>query len=60
VVGKDSPIEDDVRLLDAYRAASQIRRDRGRLGAGGMDHLVAAMAMEAAGEDPTAVEVHPL
>jgi putative tricarboxylic transport membrane protein len=61
VVPADSPIEDSMAdLLAAYRA------DQGRDFAvgggsvpGGMDHLVAAMVMQAAGEDPTALNYIP-
>jgi putative tricarboxylic transport membrane protein len=53
VVGKDSPIDSMSDLLDAYRADPRSVAIGGGSVPGGMDHLVAAMAMEAAGEDPT-------
>ncbi len=56
VVGKDSPINSMDDLLAAYRAnPSEVSIGGGSV-PGGMDHLVAAMVMEAAGEDPTAVK----
>ncbi|HHG90636.1 MAG TPA: tripartite tricarboxylate transporter substrate binding protein [Devosia sp.] len=56
VVGKDSPINSMDDLLAAYRAnPSEVSIGGGSV-PGGMDHLVAAMVMQAAGEDPTAVK----
>ncbi|MBT8477244.1 MAG: tripartite tricarboxylate transporter substrate binding protein [Rhodobacteraceae bacterium] len=56
VVGKDSPINSMDDFLAAYRADPSNVAIGGGSVPGGMDHLVAAMAMEAAGEDPTAVK----
>ncbi len=56
VVGKDSPINSMDDLLAAYRANPSDVSIGGGSVPGGMDHLVAAMVMEAAGEDPTAVK----
>ena len=56
VVGKDSDINSMEDLLTAYRADPSNVAIGGGSVPGGMDHLVAAMAMEAAGEDPTAVK----
>ncbi|MFV2034111.1 MAG: tripartite tricarboxylate transporter substrate binding protein, partial [Halocynthiibacter sp.] len=53
VVGKDSPINSMDDLLAAYRADSSGIAIGGGSVPGGMDHLVAAMVMQAAGEDPT-------
>ncbi|MEM8555648.1 MAG: tripartite tricarboxylate transporter substrate-binding protein [Pseudomonadota bacterium] len=54
VVGKDSPIQSMDDLLAAYRADPNGVAIGGGSVPGSMDHLVPAMAMEAAGEDPTA------
>ena len=59
VVGKDSPIGSMSDLLAAYRADPSGVAIGGGSVPGGMDHLVAAMVMEAAGEDPTAVKYIP-
>ncbi len=59
VVGKDSPINSMDDLLAAYRADPNGTAIGGGSVPGGMDHLVAAMVMEAAGEDPTAVKYIP-
>ncbi|WP_264212303.1 tripartite tricarboxylate transporter substrate binding protein [Leisingera thetidis] len=59
VVGKDSPINSMQDLLDAYKADPRGTAVGGGSVPGGMDHLVAAMVMEAAGEDPTAVKYIP-
>lgn len=59
VVGKDSAINSMADLLAAYRANPRAVAIGGGSVPGGMDHLVAAMAMEAAGEDPTAVKYIP-
>ncbi len=56
VVGKDSEINTMDDLLAAYRADPANVAVGGGSVPGGMDHLVAALAMEAAGEDPTAVK----
>ncbi|MEO0342874.1 MAG: tripartite tricarboxylate transporter substrate-binding protein [Pseudomonadota bacterium] len=59
VVGIDSPINSMSDLLDTYRADPSSVAIGGGSVPGGMDHLVAAMAMEAAGEDPTAFKYIP-
>ncbi|MFY0310050.1 tripartite tricarboxylate transporter substrate binding protein [Leisingera sp. D0M16] len=59
VVGKDSPINSMEDLLAAYKADPRGTAVGGGSVPGGMDHLVAAMVMEAAGEDPTAVKYIP-
>jgi len=59
VVGKDSPINSMDDLLAAYRADRNGVAVGGGSVPGGMDHLVAAMVMEAAGEDPTALKYIP-
>ena len=59
VVGKDSPIDSMGGLLAAYRDDPSGVAIGGGSVPGGMDHLVAAMVMEAAGEDPTAVKYIP-
>lgn len=59
VVGKDSPVNSMSDLLEAYRADSRSTAIGGGSVPGGMDHLVAAMAFQAAGEDPTAVKYIP-
>ena len=59
VVGKDSPINSMDDLLAAYKADPGATAVGGGSVPGGMDHLVAAMVMEAAGEDPTAVKYIP-
>lgn len=59
VVGKDSPINSMDELLAAYRADPNGTAVGGGSVPGGMDHLVAAMVMQAAGEDPTAVKYIP-
>lgn len=56
VVGKDSPFDSFNDLLAAYQADPSSVAIGGGSVPGGMDHLVAAMAMEAAGEDPTGVK----
>jgi len=55
VVPADSPIEDMDALLAAYAEQGTDFAVGGGSVPGGMDHLVAAMVMQAAGEDPTAV-----
>lgn len=59
VVGKDSPINSMDDLLAAYKADPRGTAIGGGSVPGGMDHLVAAMAMEAAGEDPTGFKYIP-
>jgi putative tricarboxylic transport membrane protein len=59
VVPADSPIEDMAGLLAAYSEQGMDFAIGGGSVPGGMDHLVAAMVMQAAGEDPTAVNYIP-
>ncbi|MFW8595133.1 tripartite tricarboxylate transporter substrate binding protein [Cribrihabitans neustonicus] len=59
VVSKDSPINSMEDLLAAYKDDPRGTAIGGGSVPGGMDHLVAAMVMEAAGEDPTAVKYIP-
>ncbi|WP_170766368.1 tripartite tricarboxylate transporter substrate binding protein [Ruegeria lacuscaerulensis] len=59
VVGKDSPINSMNDLVEAFKADPRGTAIGGGSVPGGMDHLVAAMAFEAAGEDPTAVKYIP-
>jgi len=59
VVGKDSPINSMGDLLAAYQADPRATAIGGGSVPGGMDHLVAAMVMKAAGEDPTGVKYIP-
>ena len=59
VVGKDSPINSMTELVAAYQSDPSGTAIGGGSVPGGMDHLVAAMAMEAAGEDPTAFKYIP-
>ena len=59
VVNKDSDINSFTDLLAAYKANPRDVAIGGGSVPGGMDHLVAAMAMQAAGEDPTAVKYIP-
>ncbi|MGR3614875.1 MAG: Bug family tripartite tricarboxylate transporter substrate binding protein [Paracoccaceae bacterium] len=59
VVNKDSPLNSMSDLLEAYRADPGGTAMGGGSVPGGMDHLVAAMVMQAAGEDPTAVKYIP-
>jgi putative tricarboxylic transport membrane protein len=59
VVHKDSDINSFGDLLTAYKANPRSVAIGGGSVPGGMDHLVAAMAMQAAGEDPTAVKYIP-
>ena len=54
VVGKDSPINSMSDLIAAYQAEPRKTAIGGGSVPGGMDHLVAAMVMKAAGEEPTA------
>ena len=59
VVGKNSPINSMDDLVKAYAADPNGTAVGGGSVAGGMDHLVAAMVMEAAGQDPVAVKYIP-
>ncbi|MDX8349476.1 tripartite tricarboxylate transporter substrate-binding protein [Cognatiyoonia sp. IB215446] len=59
VVGKDSPINTMEDFLAAYRADPRGTAVGGGSVPGGMDHIVAAIVMQAAGEDPTAVKYIP-
>jgi len=56
VVGKDSPLGSMADLIGAYRADAGATAIGGGSVQGGMDHLVAAMVFEAAGEDATGVK----
>ncbi len=59
VVGKDSPINSMSDFIAAYKADMRGTAVGGGSVPGGMDHLVAAMVMKAAGEDPTALKYIP-
>ncbi|MEM9576681.1 MAG: tripartite tricarboxylate transporter substrate-binding protein [Pseudomonadota bacterium] len=59
VVGKDSPINNMADLLAAYDADPGNTAIGGGSVPGGMDHLVAAMVMEAAGKDALGVKYIP-
>lgn len=59
VVGKDSPINSMEDLLAAYDADPNGTAIGGGSVPGGMDHLVAAMVMEAAGRDALSVKYIP-
>ncbi|WP_299044975.1 tripartite tricarboxylate transporter substrate-binding protein [uncultured Tateyamaria sp.] len=59
VVGKDSPINSMDDLLAAYDADPDGTAVGGGSVPGGMDHLVAAMVMEAAGKDALGVKYIP-
>ncbi len=59
VVGKDSPINSMADLLAAYDADASATAIGGGSVPGGMDHLVAAMVMEAAGKDALGVKYIP-
>ncbi|NNE50863.1 MAG: tripartite tricarboxylate transporter substrate binding protein [Sulfitobacter sp.] len=59
VVGKDSPINSMADLLAAFDADPSATAIGGGSVPGGMDHLVAAMVMEAAGKDALAVKYIP-
>jgi len=59
VVGKDSPINSMEDLIAAYQADPRSTAIGGGSVPGGMDHLVAALVMKAAGEDPTEVKYIP-
>lgn len=59
VVGKDSPINSMSDLIAAYDADPSSTAIGGGSVPGGMDHLVAAMVMEAAGKDALGVKYIP-
>lgn len=59
VVKADSDINSMSDLLTAYKADMRGTAVGGGSVPGGMDHLVAAMVMQAAGEDPTEVKYIP-
>ena len=59
VVHKDSPIKSFADLLAAYKANPRSVAIGGGSVPGGMDHIVVAHAMQAAGEDPTKVKYIP-
>ena len=59
VVNTDSDIQSMDDLLAAYRADNTSVAVGGGSVPGGMDHLVAAMVMQAAGEDPTGFNYIP-
>ncbi|MFC4216795.1 Bug family tripartite tricarboxylate transporter substrate binding protein [Pseudophaeobacter arcticus] len=59
VVGKDSPVNSMSDLLAAYDANPSKTAIGGGSVPGGMDHLVAAMVMEAAGKDALEVKYIP-
>ncbi len=59
VVNKDSPINSFKDLVAAYDENPRKVAIGGGSVPGGMDHLVAALAMEAAGKDPTQVKYIP-
>ncbi|MEM9394963.1 MAG: tripartite tricarboxylate transporter substrate-binding protein [Pseudomonadota bacterium] len=59
VVGKDSPINSMDDLMAAYDADPNATAIGGGSVPGGMDHLVAAMVMEAAGKDALNVKYIP-
>ncbi|WP_136659888.1 tripartite tricarboxylate transporter substrate-binding protein [Nitratireductor sp. XY-223] len=59
VVGKNSDIQDLGGLVDAYKADPAKIAIGGGSVAGGMDHLVAALVMKNAGENPTDVKYIP-
>ena len=59
VVHKDSPLKSFKDLVAAYKADPKKVAIGGGSVPGGMDHLVVAMAMQAAGQDPTKVKYIP-
>ena len=59
VVGKDSPINSMADLIATYDADPSATAVGGGSVPGGMDHLVAAMVMEAAGKDALGVKYIP-
>ncbi|MEM0908280.1 MAG: tripartite tricarboxylate transporter substrate-binding protein [Pseudomonadota bacterium] len=56
VVGKDSPYNSMADLVSAFEADPNGTAFGGGSVPGGMDHLVAALVMESAGQDPIAVK----
>ena len=59
VVNKDSPLKSFKDLVNAYKKNPKKVAIGGGSVPGGMDHLVVAMAMQAAGADPTKVKYIP-
>ncbi len=59
VVGKDSPLNSMDDLITAFNADANSVAIGGGSVPGGMDHLVAAMVMQAAGADPVDVKYIP-
>lgn len=59
VVNKDSDIQDFAGLLKAYKMDPKAVAIGGGSVAGGMDHLVAALVMKSAGNDPKDVKYIP-
>jgi putative tricarboxylic transport membrane protein len=59
VVSKDSPINSFKDLVEAYKTNPKDVAIGGGSVPGGMDHIVVAMAMQAAGQDPTKVKYIP-
>jgi len=59
VVNKDSPVNSMADLIAAYDADPKATAIGGGSVPGGMDHLVAAMVMEAAGKDALGVKYIP-
>ncbi len=59
IVANDSPIKDFKDLVARYNADPKSVSVGGGSVPGGMDHLVAAMAFQAAGADPTKVKYIP-
>ena len=59
ITGKDSPYKNFSDLVEAYRKDPRKVSVGGGSVPGGMDHLVAAMAFQAAGADPTKVKYIP-
>ena len=59
VVHKDSPLKSFKDLVAAYKSDNSAVAIGGGSVPGGMDHLVVAMAMQAAGTDPTKVKYIP-
>ncbi len=59
VVPADSDLDTMSDLLEAYKSDPNAFAVGGGSVPGGMDHIVAAMVMKAAGEDPTAVKYIP-
>ena len=59
VVNKDSPLKSFKDLVNAYKKNPKKVAIGGGSVPGGMDHIVAAMAIQAAGQDPTKVKYIP-